>query len=129
MSSSSRDRNIPFLPSRPDGSTLITPSAIKGEKKSKALDLDRRKCFIVCVRNLRMHQRTHTHRLLPHGPHGRRSPSSPSTGRSEKKQRGKQSLLRQRLQEFGSYFWKLEELHTSCTPPYTKESCPVMTIL
>lgn len=26
-----------------------------------------------------------------------------------------------RLQEFGSYFWELEELHTNCTPPYTQE--------
>ncbi len=26
-----------------------------------------------------------------------------------------------RLQEFGSYFWELEELHTNCTPPYTPE--------
>lgn len=40
---------------------------------------------------------------------------------TEKKAERRTVTCPQRLEESGSYFWELEELHTNCAPPYTQE--------
>lgn len=42
-------------------------------------------------------------------------------GETEKKSKRKTVTPPLRLQEFESYFWELDGLHTICTPPYARE--------
>ena len=78
---------VPFLPSRPAGSTLTTPSANETWINSVSFHRDAHICTYV-----RMQSRHWvTHRLLPLNPHGPQSLSSPSTEKSAKKRKAKNS--------------------------------------